>query len=197
MVKNLKSLLAHSSATAAIVFVDEDGRVCTQEEDGTTRALSVSETHVEFPHIRIGTGLTAPTLIEAGPTLGYLFTVDDVCYAEVPLHPSINRESPVILGCSWAPSGSESAKTVSWKFEVLACKVGAVITTIDATLTAADQAVPTVVGTYSHSAVVVPASLLVDPDVDEFHFKVTRIAASADPTSEPGIHHLVCVQTLK
>jgi hypothetical protein len=197
MVKNLKSLLAHSSETAAVVFVDDNGRVCIQEEDGTTRALSVSETYVEFPQLRIGGGATAPILIEAGPTLGYLFTIDDVCYGEVPIHPAINREAPVILGCSWAPSGAESSKTVSWKFEVLACKVGAAITTIDATLTAADQPIPTSTGIYSHSVVVVPASLLEDPDVDEFHFKITRIASSADPTSEPGIHHLVCVQSLK
>jgi hypothetical protein len=163
--------------------------------DRTTPALTATaSTQIVFPQIRIGGGATAPTLIEAGPTLGWLFTIGDLLYCEVPLPSNVDRTQPVVIGIAWAPSGSEVGKTVRWQTDIGFEENGALVTAISDTRTA-DAAVPAVAATYVRTGISIPAATwAADPDTDEFHIRVTRVAsAGAEPVAEPGIHHIAVI----
>lgn len=119
-----------------------------------------------------------------------------LAYFEFPLAALLDRREDILVGVSWAPAGSQAAKTVSWKLEVGAEKAGSIVTDIDATVLSEDIACPAVAATYVRTGILIPASTVTDADVDELHCKLTRIAASADPAAAPGLHHIYVRQTL-
>ena len=152
---------------------------------------------VSFPQIRTiaGSG-TEPLPVAAGPTLGWIFQIGDFAYVEFPLHTYLDRTQDIIFGISWAPAGSEGSKNVTWRIDIGAEKVGAIVTDIDETVDAVDVAVPAVVATYVRTGLAIPAAVFSDPDVDELHVRITRLAATADPAADPGMHHIAVVQSV-
>ncbi len=171
----------------------------TVDDQNGIRSASMSEirdivvgSYVSFPFVR-----TAAAIITVGPTAGWLMPVPTInaLYVEFPIHPKIDRTQDIIMGISWAPSGSQANKKVSWRVDVGAEKSGSTVTVVDSTIDCVDEICPATIGIYVRSTVSIPASLLTDVDVDEIHAKITRIASSADPV-DPGIHHIVVVQKL-
>jgi hypothetical protein len=167
---------------------------CDPATDGFAGAPAAG-TDVVFPQIRIGLGATAPAIIEAGPTTGWLFAVGSLAYSETPLHPRLNRTQNIVVGIGWAPSGSQAGRTVTWRLAVLFAELGSTVTVIDETIDALDQAVPPVVATYARSSfVITPAMLAAHPTADELHMRLTRVATAADPAVPPGLHHVAVIQ---
>lgn len=166
------------------------------ESAGISTGLDIVTRDVTYPSIRIGSGITAPTSAEAGPTLGWVFDINDRCYVEQRIHPLCDRSQNIILGISWAPSGSEAGKTVSWQIDVGGEKDGKSVAIIDATITGTDISVPSTAAEYVRTGLSIPSSVFSDTDVEELHIRITRIASSSDPTTAPGIHHIAVIQHL-
>lgn len=145
--------------------------------------------------IRPGLGANAPTPAAAGVTLGYLMEVNDQVYVEEGFHPSLDRTKDITVFLSWAPSGSEAGKLVSWQMNVLGMKDGTIVSDAGTVITAVDEAVPDTVGAYTSSVFTVPASLYANGEF-ELHMRFSRIASSNDPVADPGIHHCSVVQPL-
>lgn len=160
--------------------------------------LESVRSQMDLKSVRIGTGGTAPVSTEAGPTQGWLFDVADLGYQEFGLAPNVDRSLPIIIGFSWAPSGAEAAKVVSWQLDVCKAGVGKNIATIDTTKSLVDVAVGAAAAIYVHSAfTLTPAEWGgADAVVDELHVRLQRIASTTDPVSPPGVHHMVCIQPL-
>lgn len=159
--------------------------------------LESAKTFYDLKAIEIGTGGTAPTSIEAGPTRGWLFAIGDLGYQEFALQPTVDRSKPIIISLGWAPSATEVAKNVSWQLDICKAGVGKNIASIDTTKASAD--VPCgPVAIYIHTGfTLTPAEWgATDPVVDELHVRLQRIAAAADPVSPPGGHHIICIQPL-
>lgn len=160
--------------------------------------LESARSKMNLKAIEIGTGGTAPTSAEAGPTRGWLFAIGDLGYQEFGLEPNVDRSAAIILGFSWAPAGAEVGKVVSWQLDVCKAGVGKDISAIDTTKSLVDVAVGAVAAIYVHSAfTLTPAEWGgADAVVDELHVRLQRIASTTDPVSPPGVHHIICIQPL-
>lgn len=136
-----------------------------------------------------------PTPIEVGPTMGYLMVVADAVYSEIPLVTRVDRSRNLLVGIGWAPSSAEVGRTVTWRFEIGLMKVGKSVVVIDVT---DDVTVPYgAQAIYVHtSSVLLPAQWGTDPDYDELHLRISRIASGADPVFPPGVHHIVAIEPL-
>jgi hypothetical protein len=155
--------------------------------------LSSAATVLTFPQLRVGTGGTAPTIAEAGPTLGWLFTVGDLIYCEVPIPSNADRGQPAIIGIGWAPSGSEVGTVVRWQTDIGFEQSGSNVAAIEDTRTV-DTAAPVTAASYARSAISIPAAVWgADPADEEFHIRVSRAASGSDPVAEPGIHHVAVI----
>lgn len=177
------------------------GRASLHDPLGKWR-LAVSElldyeaTQVFYPWIRFGA--TVPTVVEAGPTVGWLFGLTptdpntDVCYVEFPIA-LFDRSQPIVFGVAWAPAASDAAANVSWHVDIGAESTGSVVTTIDATVEALDVPAPTVAATYARTGLVIAPAVFADPAVDELHCKLYRVASSSAPSLPPGLHHIAII----
>lgn len=154
-----------------------------------------ADVDVGYPQLRVGRGLTAPTAIEAGPSMGWQMDVGFLLYAERPLHSKRDPAQNIILGLGWAPTSSEAGKTVTWQFAIGLEMAGSLVSTVDLTLTAADIAVPETAAEYVRTSVQIPAASI-PSTADEIHVRITRVLTELDPTASPAIHHLVVVQQL-
>lgn len=150
------------------------------------------EEDIIFPWIRFD---VEPARIAIGPTLGWLFVVNEACYVEFPLHPRLDRTRDIVVGVGWAPAGSEVGQFVRWSIDVGAEQEGSNVTVVDATV-AREVAVPPVAADYARTGIMIPAAVFADPDVDELHVKLTRLASSNDPAVPPGLHHVAVIQRL-
>jgi hypothetical protein len=154
---------------------------------------------ITFPTLRLSPTVP-PTIVEAGPTLGYLFVPGppgNYLYAESPFHPRVDRSKSVIIGLGWAPAASEVGRTATWSLSIGLEKTGALVTAIDLTKTLSDLAVPAVAATYQRSAFVLSAAeWAADPDTDEMHIRITRLASTGVEATLPGVHHLAVIQPL-
>lgn len=160
--------------------------------DNIERAYAIS-----FPALRVGRGATAPSTIEAGPSLGYQMGVDYLLYAEEPLHPLRDASRPIICGLGWAPTASEAAKTVTWTLNIGFEEEGHSVAVADFSVSASEIAVPATAALYARTALLIPsASLAAVPGADELHIQITRGASEFGPTSAPAIHHLAVLQPI-
>lgn len=163
---------------------------------GMNQNASTLGTQVIFPPWRVGPA-NAPTNTVIGPTQGWQFAIGNLVYTEVPIIHGADRTKDITVGVAWAPIGNEAAKVVTWQLDVGFEKAGKSLTTIDATYQAVDQAVPATAGIYVHTAIVIPAADWgADPATDELHIRLSRLVSSADPVTDPGIHHNANIQTL-
>lgn len=152
------------------------------------------EEDIIFPWIRFGA--VEPAKVEVGPTVGWLFIVNSTCYVEFPLHPKLDRTRDIVVGVGWAPAGSEAGQFVRWSIDVGAEQEGSNVTVVDATVSR-EVAVPPVAADYARTGISIPAAVFADPDVDELHVKLTRLASSNDPAVPPGLHHIAVIQRLR
>lgn len=153
---------------------------------------------VTFPQLRTEDAGAAnrPDPIVGASTFGYSFDLGDRLFFEVPIHPLCDRTQDVTIGVSFAPTGSEVGTVVSWRANVLPAKVGTDLSLAGNNYDAIDVANPDAAGIYARAGITVPAAELSDPDVDEFHVRVRRIASSSDPVANPAIHHIAVIQQL-
>lgn len=149
-----------------------------------------SEQFTEHSFIRLGTGASAPTTIASGATLGYSMAVNDVLYAEHPFHRQLDRNRDVTVAVSWAPGGSQAGRTLTWRLNVVPIIFGTTNLTgnLGTAFDQVDVAVPDTVGFYTATLFTIPASLLTG--ANEFHYRVIRLASTADPAADPAIHHV-------
>lgn len=154
---------------------------------------------IKFPQIRLGNPADAahyPTLVEAGPTMGWLFAIGNWCYAESPLLPNRDVSQNVIVGVSWAPAGNEPTKRVKWQGDFGFEAAGTNVDLIDATKTV-EAAQTGLAAIYQRSALILtPADLAAFPGADDLHLRLQRVASSSDPVLPPGLHHVAVIQAL-
>lgn len=149
-----------------------------------------------YPEVRIVDpgGGNRPTIATGGATFGWLFAVADEMWFEFPFEPGLDRTQDVTVYASWAPTGNEVGKLVSWQLDVLPISPGDQVIAGGTAIQAVDDAVPDTAGIYTSSVFVIPAAML--GTKLECHCHLTRIASSADPVAPPGIHHIAVAQTL-
>lgn len=67
------------------------GSAAWREEVSRLLDVAASKILVTMGQIRVGAAPTAPTLIEAGPTLGWLMAVGNYLYTELALDPNVGQ----------------------------------------------------------------------------------------------------------
>ena len=124
------------------------GTTVVVPESGVGRWLMIASPDAQqlvvFPQLRVGAA-NVPVQADAGPTTGWIFTLPPVVtylYSEIPYPKNVVRDTDLILGVSWAPTGSELNTSVSWEFAMGFEKVGKSLATIDLTLDAVDEPSP-------------------------------------------------------
>ena len=119
--------------------------------------------------------------------------INDRVYCEVPLPIGVDRTSDIIVAVGWAPVAAEVAKTVQWQVDAGFESATHLVNAIDFTV-AQEFAVPGTAFEYVRSGQTLPAAnWAADPTTDELHLRFTRIAASADPVNDPGLHHIAVI----
>ncbi len=151
---------------------------------------------VTMGQVRIGTG-SPPIVVEAGPTLGWLFALGNQAYTELVIQESlVDRSKPLVVGVAWAPAVSEVGRTVGWTLDIGLERDGADVATIDLTQVQ-NVAVPAIAATYERTGFTLAPAEWDGVGTDELHVRLTRSASGGVEPTLPGLHHVVLVQQLR
>ncbi len=136
------------------------------------------------------TGAGRPTPVFIGASEGLQMDIGDEAYYHITLPEEIDPTKDIIVYVDWVPWSTESGKTVTWELSYLAMgSDGIQINTVDAKLSAVDEAVPSTQYEDTSTAFTIPAAHLSDGD-HELKIRVDRIASTSDPATSPAIHHV-------
>ena len=142
-------------------------------------------------------GAGRPTQAQIGATAYWAFAVNDAFWPHLTLPKDLDPSKDILINVDWAPVLAESSKTCTWQLEYFVTgSTGETLDTVDATLTAVDEAVLTTQWQEEQTVFTIPAADVTDDD-HEIHMKLTRLASTTDPTTV-GVHHVwATVETLR
>lgn len=145
----------------------------------------------ELPVLANGNGAAKTTTVFPGLVVGESIGVGDELYFQLHIPPNIDRSVDAGIRVRCFTQGVEASKNVS--FDIALCVVtnGGNISATTGTIQLVDQAIPATNLTDFAMDIVVPFATYLYAGVLELHFRVTRVAASLDPTAEVAVHSVI------
>jgi hypothetical protein len=138
---------------------------------------------------------TAATPATSGPSYAWTAPIATGFYVDLALDPYLDRTQDSTIVIAWAAAAIEAAKSITWRAQIGAEQTGSTLATVTTTVDAVDETVPaTAIG--ARTTITIPASVYTATAVDELHIRIVRVAASADPVTDPVLCSIELTQNV-